>query len=94
MVFSDFSWRNNKSYFENVSVARLNSYFVTSGKEEMSEVLAGYTNSVLGITPSFSLSGSKINISFSPSQQAKILFQKHYAVDLSKDYGSVLKPID
>ena len=85
---------NNKSYFENVSVARLNSYFVTSGKEEMSEVLAGYTNSVLGITPSFSLSGSKINISFSPSQQAKILFQKHYAVDLSKDYGSVLKPID
>lgn len=85
---------NNKAYFENVSVAKLNSYFVTSGKEEMSEVLAGYTNSILGITPSFSLDGGRISISFSPTQTAEILFQKHYAVELSKDYGSVLNPID
>lgn len=84
----------NKIYYEDITVARLNSYFVTSGKEKMSEVVASYTTSGLGIKPSFSISGLKINISFSPIQEGKVRFQKHYPVALAKDYGSVLTPVD
>lgn len=93
-IFINYDDVTGKSNFRYLYEAQLHSYFITSGKADISEATIVYGRTSLGLSPTFSVGGTGFSLSINPNIYTKELFKKHYTILLSKDYASDLKPTD